>query len=926
VFIETKRELKWQGNVYQPTENLLTTKLERPFVDTRIVRRDSLTSLLKASSEQRVTLVIAPPGYGKTTLLVEWLSTSNSSNHHAVWVTCDQFDNLPLRFWAYIISGLKKACPEFHFNPQQLLQQEQEPDDLTLLNPLLNEIVAVPHHVILVLDDYHTITNADIQHQLSYFIEHLPHNLSLVLSSRVTPPIALSRLRAQHRLFEITERDLSFSLSEAQSFLINVMNLDIDQEQIVALWNSTEGWIAGLQLAALSHYRSRTRLPSPDVLHDNRLILDYFTEEVLNQQSAHVREFLLKTSVLEELSTPLCDAVLECQDSGKLLIEIEGANLFMVCLDNSCGYRYHPLFAQVLQTRLKQVYPQEVARLHLQACDWFLADKQLDKAISHALAAGALEKAAAIVETCATEAILQNDLIRILHWMFLLKKDGDMLIRHPRLAVYDALTNYHLQRLDQVKAILCEIEQILEAKKQPLNETDRLVQWQVAAIRAVLECSQGNPKKGISELVALLTTQPSEDHYFLGFITHSLALTYKDIGDLEAAANTFYTAYHHTLNYSPSAIQSLCASAAIRKQQARLREAQQKYCEAYELTKDLQNEYSIIALVLIGLLNIAFEQNHMEQAHYWAAEVLANRRQLVANPSAWMWMGLTSIDFGLVRYYLSLGDIEAAAQHFKDLKKHVPANLLANPDMHQHLVEVQALLGLAMEQMRIEDNLLPEIKTYLESKKELTPLERLTWARINRAHKQFSQARMVLDELEAHLRKTNEQEILINTLILKALVCQDLCHDERALGSISDALLLAEPNGYVRVFINEGNAVKHLLNQYLLTFKDGRLQHYVERLIAVFNAKSDPITDNESQALPKTTRLAENPPDLSQRELEVLQMLTTPLSYKEIASALTISVNTVRIHVKKVFHKLDAHSRKAALLRAKELKFLDDGA
>ena len=913
----------------QSIEYLLTNKLESPIIDVRIVRRDSLTELLKLSLERRVTLLIAPTGYGKTTLLVEWLSTSNVSNQHAIWVTFDQYDNMPLRFWAYIISGLQRAYPQFHLNPQQIIQQEQSSDDLTLLNPLLNEIAAIPYPITLILDDYHTITNDIIQHQLSYFIEHLPKNLNLVLSSRVKPPIPLSRLRARHRLLEITERELSFSLSEAQLFLTNVMNLDISQEQIIALWNSTEGWIAGLQLAALSYSPpSYKRLPPRDVLQDNRLVLNYFTEEVLNQQSANVREFLLKTSILEELSAPLCNAVLERNDSEKLLSQIEEANLFMVCLDNSCGYRYHSLFAQVLQTRLKQIYLQDVAALHLRACDWLLVNEQLDKAISHALAAGALEKAAEIVEMCTTVAILNNDLICLLRWMYLFSKDSDMLIRHPRLGIYDALANFYLQRRDRARSTLWEIEQILETHEKPFNEADQLLQWQLTAIKAVLECRQGDQKQGISEILTALATRPSEDHFFYGFITHALALTYEDISDLDAAANTFHDAYQHTSKHSsPSSIHafhSLCALARIRKKQARLREAEQKYQEAFDLIDELKTDVSIIALVLTGLLEIAFEQNDMERADYWAAEVLDRHHQILANPSAWAWLGITSIDFSLVRYYLTLGDIEEATHHFNDLKKYVPDNLVAAPDMLQHLIEVQVLIGLAMDDMHVGGPLLSEIEAYLKDKAELTPIEQLTQARLHWAHKRLSQAQTALEKLEAQVRKTEEREHLIKTLILEALVYQALGQNEQALQSIYDALLLAEPNGYVRVFINEGNAMKQLLNQHLSTTRDSSLQDYVERLVTAFNTKSEPITGNGATSLPKAMRLTAAVPQLSQRELEVLQMLTTPLSYKEIAAALTISVNTVKIHVKSIFRKLGAHSRKVALERARELKSLDN--
>ena len=891
----------------------------------RVVRRDSLVERLKSFMERRVTVLIAPAGYGKTTLLVEWLSTSRRSNQHAVWVTCDQYDNVPSRFWAYIIAGLKKIFPQFHLQPQQIVYQEQHSDFSTLLNPLLNAIAAVPYHITLVLDDYHAITNEVIHLQLSYFIEYIPKNLHLVLSSRVKPPIPLSRLRIQRKLLEITERDLLFSLSEAQSFLTSVMNLDIDQAQAIALWNSTEGWIAGLQLAALSYSLSSQKWSPPlDVLRDNRMVLDYFSEEVLNQLSAPVQEFLLKTSILEEFSTSLCDTVLGRDDSEKLLSQIEEANLFMVCLDNGCGYRYHPLFAQVLKTRLNELYPQEVAELHLRACNWLLAHEQLDKAIAHALAAGALEKAAEIVEMCAAEALFSpNDLTRLIRWINLFSRDGDLFIQYPRLGMYYALADYYLRHWNRAESTLYELKRILESTKKPLTEADRLLQWQLSAIEAALECRTGDQKKGISNLLTVLATRPSEDHFFHGFATHELALTYEDVGELEAAANTFYEVYQYALTHNPAyALHSLCALAKTRKRQARLHEARQQYQEAFGLIDELKPDINLIAWALSGLLETTFEQNNIGQADYWASEALVFRHQLLANTSAWVWSGLALIDISLVRYYLALGSVGEAVYHFNSLTKYAPDHWVSTPNMLQRLLEVRVDIGLAMGESQIKNQLLSETEAHLKDRTERTFIEQLAQARIHWAHKRFSQARSALETLAARVRHTEERELLIKTLVLEALVHQELGEDDKALQSINDALLLAEPNRYVRTFINEGKALKYLLSRHLSNTGDESLQEYVKQLVAAFSGKSEPITDN---ALPETTELSVTSPDLSQRELEVLLLLTTPLSYKEIAARLTISVNTVKIHVRNIFRKLDARSRSAALERARELKLLNGG-
>lgn len=906
---------------------LLENKLESPVVDMRIVRRDSLINLLESSAEGHVTVLIAPTGYGKTTLLVEWLSTSRRRSQHAVWVTCDEYDNVPSHFWAYIISGLKKAYPRFHFQPQQIIEQKQSADHSTLLNPLLNEIAAVPHHITLVLDDYHAITNDVIQRQLGYFIEHHPRNLHLVVSSRVKPPIPLSRLRAQGRMLVLTERELAFSLSEAQSFLTSAMDLDIDQAQIITLWNATEGWIAGLQLAASSYsLTSHKWSPPPDVLRDNRMVLDYFSEEVLNQLSAPLREFLLKSSILEELSAPLCDAVLERNDSEELLSQIEAANLFMVCLDNSCGYRYHALFAQVLKTRLQQLCPEDISDLHLRACDWLLAHEQMDKAIAHALAAGALETAAGMVELCATEALFSpKDLTRLMRWMSLFSRDGDLLSAHPRLGLYYALADYYLQRWSRAKSTLHQLKQATESNEEPLNEADRLLRWQISALEAVIECRTGNYQHGIPALRTVLVTRPSEDHFFHGFAMHELAMTYEDVGQLGVAADTYLEVYQYAAKHNPAfALHSIAAFARTRKRQARLREARLSFQEAVDRIDELGPDVNLIAWALSGLLETIVEQNDMERADEWVAEVLNLRQQLLMNVSDWVWMGLSQIDFSLASYYLARGNIEEATDLFNGLKKYVPNQWISIPNVFQRLIDVQVLIGSVMDEAQTENQLLADIEVYLKDKTDLTLIEQLAQGRIHRAHKQFSQAQNVLERLEARVRQTEEGEHLLHTLVIKALVYQDLGDDQTALQAIEEALSIAEPNRYARVFIDEGPPMKHLLSRYVSGSRNAALQQYAQQLVVAFSAPAEPIADLSADSLPKTERLSATPAELTQRELEVLRLLMTPLSYKEIAAQLMISVNTVRIHVKSIFHKLDAHSRRAALERAKELNLLDD--
>lgn len=909
----------------QPNHNLLTNKVEQPVVNALIVRRDRLTELLDSSWEHRLTLLTAPSGYGKTTLLVEWLSGGGRNHPRAAWVTFDEFDNDPLRFWTTITSALKKACHRLQLHPQSLIDLEQDPGGLTLLNPLLNEIAAIPYHTVLVLDDCHAITNNTIQDQLGYFVEHLPQNLNLIVSGRVKPQIPLSRLRAQRALLEITERDLAFSLPEAQSFFVNVMNLAMDKELITALWNSTEGWIAGLQLAALSYLPSApSRLPPRhDGLHDNQLILDYFVEEVLNHQSAEVIEFLLKSSVLEELSAPQCDAVLGRQDSERLLHQIDAARLFMVRLDSYGSYRYHTLFAAALQTRLRQANPEGAAEIHLKACDWFVENRQPNRAIAHALAAGSLDKAAEIIETTATEAILNNDLMSISRWMSIFPSQDAIFTRYPRLGIYCALVNFFLRRLDLVHPILLKIGQVFAAGVRPLTEADRVVQWQLSALRAVVEVSYGNRAQGIPDLQTALTDHPPEDHFFYGLMSHTLAVGYREIGELEKAASTFHDTYRHTSEYTPAyAVRSLSALAQMRRRQARLREAHQIYQDAADRHVELNIEPIHTGVALGGLLETTLEQNDLPKAEYWAARALDNRQRVLADPSPWARIGLAAIDFSLVKYYAALGNLEEAIRYLTDLKIHKPYDLEATSQPPYQLIEAQVLVGLAMQEQRMDGSLLDDAQIHLNQKATLTYIEMLSQARIHRAHKHYPQAHTVLEKAESRLRETQEREYLIETLIVKALVCEEMQLEDEGLQALDEALSLAEPDGYVHIFLREGPAMKRLLKRRLAAIHDERLQHYAQQLVSAFGTKPESLAGFAAEPAPKAATLTHAAPQLSQRELEVLHMLNTSLSYKEIAVALTISVNTVKIHVRNIYRKLGADSRRMALERARELPLL----
>jgi LuxR family maltose regulon positive regulatory protein len=390
---------------------LLQTKLYLPRTRPGLVSRARLIERLNQAIERKLTVVCAPAGFGKTTLLSQWLATERA----AAWLSLDQSDNEPTRFWAYFIAALRTVHAEIGQATLSLLRSPQSLPVETLLGPLLNEIAALTQHSVLVIDDYHLIDAQPIHQAIGFLLDHLPPQLHLVIASRADPPLPLSRLRARAELAELRASDLRFTVDEAVTFLNEVTGLDLMEPEVAALEARTEGWIAGLQLAALS-MRGRDDVAGfiSAFTGNDRFIVDYLVEEVLQRQSGAVRSFLLQTSILERLTGSLCDAVTEQQNGSAMLEALERGNLFVVPLDDKRRwYRYHHLFADILQARLRQELPELVHVVHERASAWDERHGRLDDAIRHALAASNVEGAAGLIELVARAMVRSNQAARL---------------------------------------------------------------------------------------------------------------------------------------------------------------------------------------------------------------------------------------------------------------------------------------------------------------------------------------------------------------------------------------------------------------------------------------------------------------------------------------------------------------------------------
>ncbi len=914
-------------------DDLLATKLEIPLLGSRIVARRRLTNLLHKPVDRQVTTIVAPTGYGKTTLLGDWLATGSVSDRRIAWVSLDLFDNNPHRFWSYVTAALQKVYPRLQLKASGINRQADDPNGYSAINQVINEIVKLSYPVCLVLDDYQVINDEQIHQEIGYLIEHQPKNLHLILSSRVTPPLLLSRLRAQGRLLEISAPDLSFTVQEVNVFLSNVMNLHFDDEQAAALKEATEGWIAGLKLAAISLQRQPDfqRLIS-DLPGGNRQIVEYLTEEVLSQQDALVKEFLLKTSILSELSAPLCDAMLDRTDSQEMLHKIERANLFIVPLDNRRRwFRYHHLFAEILQSHLREIYPDHIAELQQRACKWLQQNGYPDKAVSHALAAGDLETAAQIIDTSALQAVIVFDLTKLSQWIN--RFSNDLLSKRPRLGIYSALANYLMGEINNVEPKLIALEQALERARQnqvPIKDED-LVRWEIRALRAVVQCFSEDVEQGITNIIELRKSQPSQDIYFYGLMTHCLAEAYSWNSHLETAAKEYEKGCQFAIvnglqieyAYSQSEL------AHLRKMQGYLKKSEQEYQHLLDYSVQANMDVQLYAFAKTGLAEIALERNDFMTAREWIRDVLDQHEWI--EYAARLWLRPEWLQIRLARYYLALQDTTRAETHFESALKGFRENRYVVPFLSSDLIDIQVRLWAISGQIENKERSLQQEISFLNPFDKATVAEKTAFARILLAQHKMEPAIQLLSELEHITRSNGLGERLIEILILRALAEQASGQKEKAFENIETALQLAEPEGYIQIFLSEGNPLKKILNNYLeasmrKTPQAGQPVQigFAQQVLGAFtNMQSAPapylLQQNKEQPAVITPLIE----PLTERELEIMHLLAAGISTKDITRHLVISLSTAKTHLRSIYRKLSVHNRKMALERARELNLLN---
>jgi LuxR family maltose regulon positive regulatory protein len=890
---------------------ILATKLYVPPPRAKIVQRPRLIEHLDAglTAGSRLTLISAPAGFGKTTLVSEWIS---SCGRPVAWLSLDEGDNDLSRFLTYIIAALQTLPPKtgganIGAVALAVLQSPQPPPTETILTTLLNEIAAFSDNFILVLDDYHLIDSQPVDQALVFVVEHLPPQMHLVIASREDPNLPLARLRARGQLTELRAADLRFTPAEAAEFLTQIMGLNLSAEDSSALETRTEGWIAGLQLAAISmqgHQDATSFIQSFTGSH--HFVLDYLIEEVLHQQPEDVQTFLLGTSILDRMCGPLCDAVLGSPSaSGQETLEyLERANLFIVPLDDERRwYRYHLLFGDLLRQRLGK--PKEFAEFNLRASQWYEENGDMGAAFHHAIAAGDFVRAAGLAEM-AWQGMEES--FRTATWLGWVKKLPEEVIRaRPVLCTLLGWAFANAGEPEASELRLQDAERCLDGSDVANEAQLKPLPAMIALARAYNAQVQGNLVTTVKYAELALQLIPEDDFVWRAKAISTLEITHWASGNLESAIRGIgdWMESMTQLGNHVFVVASAFAVADMLVGLGRLSEAERTYQDALQLAAQHGPEAEHITAHHHLGLSMIYRQRGDDTL---AAHHLNRAAELGLQTTLVDW--LYRWDVAQAQLKEAAGDLETALSLLDEAKRVYIQTLV--PDLRP----IAALkTRIYLKQGRPDKARAWASERGLSLADEVSYLhefEHLTLAHLEIANPLVNAllARL-LQAAEAQKRRGSALDILL----VQALAHEAHGNRPQALAALERALALAEPECYVRIFVDEGEAMRLLIEKQSRN-RDYPLSDYVDKLLAAF---TQPVVTPKSTIIHQKSDMIE---PLSERELEVLKLLRSELSGPEIAGHLVISPNTFRTHTKNIFSKLGVNNRRAAVRRAEELDLI----
>ncbi len=889
-----------QDNVEEPHTILLSTKFSPPSIRPLLVSRPRLSVCLNNALQHQLTLISASAGAGKSTLLSSWLASAQT--FVPLWISLDASDNDPIRFWTALITSLQAKYPAFGQKALLALSTPQSHSSVDVVALLIQDMVLLSDQYVIVLDDYHVIETQAIHDAFAFLLEHLPTHIHFVVSTRTDPPLPLARLRVRDQLGELRTSDLCFTLDEANVFFSQVMALNLSSSDIATLVERTEGWIAGLQLAALSLRNSKDiQRFIATFAGSHSYIVDYVAEEVLRQQSEQVQYFLLATSLLERFTLSLCDSILEQRNSYRLLKHIEQSNLFVIVLDEQQQwYRYHHLFAEFLRAQLHTLYPERVNSIHTKAALWYVQNGYRTEAITHLLAASDFSLAAEHIEQYCDTLLKRGEFSTLLKWTAALP---ETLVRsHPRLCLYCAAALATTNQLDAAELRVLDAEHFLQKERQ-YNQT-RLqgnlqnVENELITIRASLAGFRGDVQHTNELTQQALAQLATEDTFTQGILTASGAVAHATQGNVVAAQKMFSEAevLGRAINHTHLWLASLCSQAYVVMEQGRFHASAEICRRVMAMEEHEQVTTSSMAYTVMGelhyqwnMLNSAekFLQRGIEQGQEWGHMNLLARAALF-----------------LARTKRVLGDEDGARTVLRDLEQqalqhNIPQIVIYAHAMQAYFSLTSGDIEAAMHWAKGSGLSMHDSPDYLDEFVYLILIQIFSTA--DKMDGVMSLLERMLRRAQADGRNRN----VIDILVTQALVYNKLGNIQQAQTALIQALSLAEPEGNVRAFIEMGEPIAQLLRDIMHRVEHEISPIFLQTLLVAIGSYRKECISIAEEHMP----VQEDGEALTNRECEIVRLLAGGLSNQQIADTLVIAVSTVKWYLKQLSRKLNAHNR-----------------
>ncbi len=912
---------------------LLRSKLAPPLLRPDLIARPRLLTQLDRAASHKCTLVAAPAGFGKTTAISIWAAAYPAP---VAWLALDATDNDPVRFWTYVITALDLVHAGVGEPALALLQSPQPPSIEEILSALLNAMSSASEPLVLILDDYHVIDVPAIHRGLGFLLDHLLPNLHLVIASRSNPPLALGRERARGGLAELRAAELRFTAAEVRALLNDVLGQQLAEPDILTLATRTEGWIAGLQLVALA-------LPSqPDIPQfietlrgSDRHLVDYLVEEILEQQTPEIQEFLLRTSILERFCGPLCDAVTGRDDSQAVLDQLEQHNLFIVALDRSRQwYRYHQLFAEFLRARLQYVRRDALPQLQRRAAVWHAGQAMSAEAIVHALASDDLHLAASLIDQYADTIIRHGEIMTVIAWLTALPEAA--MRSYPRLYLVHAWALIMSSRYDAAEPCLNEAQRVLESLGDPepaaagLAGTDGSRSGEILILRAAVAAAHGDTLQA-RELFAGAEASLKPDNPIWQSLVWMLGFLSLVRGDVEKAHQTFIEATGAGLGSGSvaTALGAIYGLGYTQMLNGNLREAGRIFEQAFQIVLKPGAPHSPLAsLIYLGLSKVRREYNDLPAAQAMAVQSMhLSKRWGNAHVVVEAYLALARVQRAQGNLDAALATTQAAEailQHGQN-RRWMRSGLIAERVRiwlaRDNVIAATEWARLYRLRIAKADPHMPPL-LFQRDLEELMLVRVLIYqGRQQPAGGALQEAQQLLEVFLHRAEQARSQERVIEVTLLLALAWQACGEQQQMLAQLGRALNLAEPGGYIRLFIDEGAPMLQALQSYERAPQSQRgplavAPAYLRELIGAATG------GQPAQAANGTAPRAENPAHLSEREIEVLRLIVSGATTSEIAQSLMIAPGTVKRHLHSIYGKLDVRNRVQVIDRARALSLV----